>query len=65
MPQELTANRRQFMDEPYNPSNEPFQIVTNRVQQARNFAADGGLTITDDKAINATLGVLEETGVLE
>jgi hypothetical protein len=64
MPQELTDNRRK-LDEPYNPSNEPFQIVTNRVQQARNFAADGGLTITDAEATNATLGVLEETGVLE
>jgi hypothetical protein len=51
------------LDEPYNPSNEPFQIVTNRVQQAHNFAAVGG--ITDAEAINATLGVLEETGVLE
>jgi hypothetical protein len=64
MPQELTTNCHK-LDEPYNPSNEPFQIVTNRVQQVRNFATDGGLTITDAEAINATLGVLEETGVLE
>jgi hypothetical protein len=64
MPQELTDNRHK-LDEPYNPSNEPCQIVTNRVQQARNFAADGGLTITDAEAINSTLGVLEESGVLE
>jgi hypothetical protein len=64
MPQELTDNRRK-LDASYNPTSEPFQILTSRVQQTREFASDGGLPISDAEAINASLAVLEASGVLE
>jgi hypothetical protein len=64
MPSELTANR-QRLDVPYNPTSEPFQVLTTRVQKARQFATDGGLPISEAEAINASLGALEASGVLE
>jgi hypothetical protein len=49
----------------YNPTSKPFQILPSRVQHTREFASDGGLPISDGEAINASLGVLEASGVLE
>jgi hypothetical protein len=64
MPQELTDNHRK-LDASYNPTNKPFQVLTSRVQQTREFAADGGLPISDAEAINALLTVLEASGIVE
>ena len=64
LPQELARNYEQ-LNKPYDATQEPFQILIERFEDARTYANDGNLPITDAQLINSGLVALKNTGVLE
>jgi hypothetical protein len=50
---------------PYDATGEPFQVLIKRFEDARTFAQDGNLPITDAQLINSGLVALKNTGVLD
>ena len=64
MPQELESNYAQLA-KPYDATSEPFQILIERFEEARIFADDGQLPITDGQLINSGIVALKNTGVLD
>jgi hypothetical protein len=64
LPHELQRNQEQ-LNKPYDATSEPLQILIDRYEEARTFANDGKLPITDGILINAGIVTLKNTGVLE
>ena len=64
LPQELERNYEQLA-KAYDATGEPFQILIKRFEDARTFAQDGNLPITDAQLINSGIVALKHTGVLE
>jgi hypothetical protein len=64
LPQELQVNQAQ-LTKPYDATNEPLQVLIDRFEEARIFADDGNLPITDGTLINAGIVALKNTGVVE
>ena len=64
LPQELERNYAQLA-KPYDATGEPFQVLIERFDEARIFAADGQLPISDAQVINSGIVALKNTGVLD
>ena len=64
LPQELERNYAQLA-KPYDATGEPFQVLIERFDEARTFAADGQLPISDAQVINSGIVALKNTGVLD
>lgn len=64
LPHELERNYAQLA-KPYDATQEPLQILIERFEDARTYAADGNLPITDAQLINSGLVALKNTGVLD
>ena len=64
LPQELERNYEQLA-KPYDATGEPFQILIKQFEDARTYAQDGNLPITDAQLINSGLVALKNTGVLD
>ena len=64
LPHELERNYGQLA-KPYDATQEPLQILIERFEDARIYAADGNLPITDAQLINSGVVALKNTGVLD
>ena len=64
LPQELEHNY-ELLAKPYDATQEPFQVLIERFEDARTYASDGNLPITDAQLINSGLVALKNTGVFK
>ncbi len=64
LPHELEGNR-EALSKPYDATGEPFQVLIDRFEEARTFAQDGQLPITDAQLVNSGIVVLTNTGTLD
>ena len=53
------------LSQPYNPSDEHFEVLINKYQEAQTFASDAGEPIAEIDLINNSFVLLEQSGVLD